>query len=127
MAIKKRKLEIKMAQLKKMFKQHKIRESRVDLVHLCIGMYIYFFLHKFHRKKGNINYKTFKFFVTGCPVFKKAIFRELGIRECFVRLDHLIASKESVSLKKKLVPSEGKLRSQVSWLFKFICSVDEFF
>lgn len=39
---KKQKSEIRPAQLKRMFKQHKIRESRVDLVRLNIGRICFF-------------------------------------------------------------------------------------
>lgn len=45
-------------------------------------------------------------------MFRKAIFKELGIRDCFVHLDRLVPPK------KKLLLVEGKLRSQVSWLPK---------
>lgn len=65
--------------------------------------------------KEIINHKTSNLFDTGCPVFKKTLFKELGIRDCYVRLDRLIVSKQSVLPKKKLLPSGGKLRSQVSW------------
>lgn len=57
-----------------------------------------------------------QFFDTGCPVFKRALFKALGIRDCFVRIDRLFVSEHLVSSKKKLLPSKGNLRSQVSWL-----------
>lgn len=33
------------------------------------------------------------FFDSGCPMFKKALFKQHGIRDCFVRLDRLIEQK----------------------------------
>lgn len=44
------------------------------------------------------------------------MFEELGIRDCCVRLDRLIESEIPAPPKKKLLPSDAKLRTQVSWL-----------
>lgn len=77
---------------------------------------------KIYHIKQNCNYKTIKnyvyciFFATGCPVFKKALFKQLGIRNCVVRLGRLNDSNSPNLPKKKLLPSEEKLRKQISWL-----------
>lgn len=51
-------------------------------------------------------------------MFRKALFGKHGIRGCFVRVDCLTDSDiaKYTHPKKKLLPSKGKLRSEVGWL-----------
>lgn len=50
-------------------------------------------------------------------MYREALFVKHRIRECFVRVDRLTESEiRRFAHKKKLLPSKGNLRSEVSWL-----------
>lgn len=54
------------------------------------------------------------------PAYKKALCKEFGVHNCvarFNRINRTIGAKEETStLKRKLSPTEGKVRSRISWL-----------
>lgn len=102
---KKSKSEISQAKINRLLKKYKIREFKIKLDSLSLGMYN-FPLIKRHQISTIVVWWVL--FVTDNDVFRKAIFEKYRISDCVVRLDRKLPnSNENIHL-----APEGSIRSK---------------